>query len=208
SGHFYNDDGNGCADLVKGQCSNAQVNMVFTTPVTIKCLDSIGANGSTQPDGFVDIPTCTTWGNNKGQVGPGGACNSETNVEPGTGSKCQCQVVNSNVPAPRLATSCACSPTPVRPGQSTACTVSFTNTIPNCTATVPSSTTERFECGTASFVRYKVGYNPAQGQVLNSSSAPATPVDTNTGGTETDDTPNNQVAWEHRNPPPSGAELR
>src|SRR5436305_5238750 len=105
-------------------CNNANVFMKFTSPVTLKCTDNVGAGTSTQPDGFVDIPTCTTWGNNKGQVGPGGVCNSENDVMPGTGAKCNCQTINSNIPVARLAPSCTCSPTPVRPGQSTACTVS------------------------------------------------------------------------------------
>jgi hypothetical protein len=204
SGPYYNDDGNGCADLVKGQCGGVDVFMKFTQPITIKCTDAIGAGTST-PDGFVDIPTCTTWGNNKGQVGPSGVCSSENDVMPGTGSKCNCQVINSNIPVARLAPSCTCTPTPVRPGQSSACTVSFTNTIPNCSATVPSGgTTERFECGTASFVRFKVGYNSAQGQMLNSASSPATPAET-TGGSVTVDTTNSQVVWVPKNTTLSGS---
>lgn len=201
SGPFYNADGNGCADIVKGQCSSAPVLMNFTVPVTIKCSDNIGAGSSTQPDGFADIATCTTWGNSVGQVGPGGSCSSELDVMPGTGSKCQCQVINSETPVPRLANSCTCSPTPVRPGQSTSCTVSYTNTVPNCTAVASSaSLLERNQCGTASFVRYKVGYNSTQGQVLSSS--PATPAAT--GGTVTVDTTNQQVVWVPRNNTASG----
>ena len=90
SGPFYNDDGDTCGDLVKGQCNSADVFMKFTSAVTIPCTDSIGANGSTQPDGFVDIPTCATWGNSSNQVGPGGTCTDETSVHPGTGAKCNC----------------------------------------------------------------------------------------------------------------------
>jgi hypothetical protein len=201
SGPFYNADGNGCADIVKGQCNSAPVLMNFATPVTIKCSDNIGAGASTQPDGFADIATCTTWGSSIGQVGPGGVCSSELDVMPGTGPKCQCQVINSETPVPRLANSCTCSPTPVRPGQSTSCTVSYTNTVPNCTAVASSaSLLERNQCGTASFVRYKVGYNSTQGQVLSSS--PATPAAT--GGTVTVDTANQQVIWVPQNNTASG----
>ncbi|HYO14986.1 MAG TPA: C25 family cysteine peptidase [Thermoanaerobaculia bacterium] len=204
TGPYYNADGNTCGDLEKGQCNNAQIAMQFPDPLTIRCSDIIGANGSTQPDGFVDIPTCATWGNNAGQVGPGGVCTNETTVHPGTGSKCNCEVVNSNVPVARLATSCSCTPTAVRPGQSAACTVSLTNTIPNCTAAAGPA--ERFQCGTASFVRLKVGYNAAQGQILNSSGPPATPRDT-TGGTVAVDTSNQQVVWTPRNTTLSGTSL-
>ena len=35
SGPFYNADGNGCADLVKGMCNNAEVFMKFPEPITI-----------------------------------------------------------------------------------------------------------------------------------------------------------------------------
>src|SRR6266545_2320354 len=204
SGPYFNADGNGCADLVKGQCSSAQVNMTFTAPLTVKCTDNVNASGSNSPDGFVDIPTCTTWGNSSGQVGPSGSCNTENDVMPGTGAKCRCEVINSTVPVARLASSCSCSPTPVRPGQSTACTVSFTNTVPNCTAA--SGGSERFQCGTASFVRYKVGYSAAQGQVLNSASSPATPSET-TGGSVSVDTTNHLVVWQPKNTTASGTSV-
>lgn len=205
SGPFFNADGNGCADLVKGQCSSAPVLMNFTTPVTIKCSDAINAAGSSLPDGFADISSCTTWGNSTGQVGPGGVCSSELDVMPGTGSKCRCQTINSDVPVPRLANSCTCSPSPVKPGASTSCTVSFTNTVPGCTAAAASpSSPETGQCGTASYVRYKVGYSPAQGQVLSAS--PATPVET-TGGTVAVDTANQQVVWVPRNTTASGTSL-
>ena len=204
SGPYYNADGNSCGDLEKGMCNNSQVAMQFTDPLTIKCTDNIGANGSTQPDGFVDIPTCATWGNNAGQVGPGGVCSTESTVHPGTGSKCNCEAINSTVPVARLAASCSCNPTAVRPGQSAACTVSVTNTIPNCSAAAGPA--ERFQCGTASFVRLKVGYSAAQGQVLNSSGPPATPTDT-TGGTTSVDTTNQQVIWTPRNTTASGTSL-
>jgi hypothetical protein len=204
TGPYYNADGNTCGDLEKGQCNNAQIAMQFPDPLTIKCSDAIGANGSTSPDGFVDIPTCATWGNSAGQVGPGGVCTNETSVHPGTGSKCNCETVNSNVPVARLAASCSCTPAAVRPGQSAACTVSVTNTIPNCSAAAGPN--ERFQCGTASFVRLKVGYNAAQGQVLNSSGPPATPAD-NTGGTVSVDTTQQQVVWTPRNTTASGSSL-
>jgi hypothetical protein len=207
SGPFYNDDGDTCGDLVKGMCGGADVFMKFTSPVTLKCSDNVNASGASQPDGFVDIPTCATWGNSSNQVGPGGTCTDESTVHPGTGSKCNCGVINSNIPVPRIAPSCSCTPTPVRPGQSSACTVSFTNTVPNCTATTPTtSTPERFECGTGSFLRFKVGYSSSQGQVLSTASSPATPKET-TGGSVAVDTTNSQVVWTPRNTTASGTSL-
>ncbi|HEY3571399.1 MAG TPA: C25 family cysteine peptidase [Thermoanaerobaculia bacterium] len=206
SGPFYNDDGDTCGDLVKGMCNSADVFMKFTSPVTIKCTDNVNASGASQPDGFVDVPTCATWGNSAREVGPGGTCTDESTVHPGTGAKCDCAILNSDIPMPRIAPACTCTPTPVRPGQSSACTVSFTNTVPNCTATTPSTTTERFECGTGSFLRFKVGYSSSQGQVLSTASSPATPTET-TSGSVTVDTTNSQVVWTPRNTTASGTSL-
>ncbi|HET9208752.1 MAG TPA: hypothetical protein VFR03_00050, partial [Thermoanaerobaculia bacterium] len=206
SGPFYNDDGDTCGDLVKGMCGGVDVFMKFTSPVTVKCSDNVNASGAAQPDGFVDIPTCATWGNSSDQVGIGGTCTDESTVYPGTGAKCNCGVLNSDIPVPRIAPSCTCTPTPVRPGQSSACTVSFTNTVPNCTATTPTTTTERFECGTGSFMRFKVGYNSAQGQMLNTTLSPPTPTET-TGGSVAVDTANSQVVWTPRNTTASGTSL-
>src|SRR4051812_16977744 len=206
SGPFYNDEGDGCGDLVKGMCGGVDVFMKFTSPVTLKCTDNLNAGGASQPDGFVDIPTCATWGNSNKEVGPNGTCTDESSVHPGTGAKCDCAVLNSNIPLPRIAPSCSCTPTPVRPGQSSACTVSFTNTVPNCTATTPTTTTERFECGTGSFLRFKVGYSSSQGQVLSTTSSPATPTET-TSGSVSVDTTNSQVVWTPRNTTASGSSL-
>jgi len=206
SGPFYNDDGDTCGDLVKGMCNNVDVFMKFTTPVTIKCTDAVNSAGAAQPDGFVDIPTCATWGNSSNQVGPSGTCTDESTVHPGTGSKCNCATLNSDIPVPRIAPACTCSPTPVRPGQSSACTVSFTNTVPNCTASATSSTAERFQCGTGSFMRFKVGYSSSQGQVLSATSPAATPTET-TGGSVSVDTTNSQVVWTPRNTTASGTSL-
>ncbi len=161
SGRYYNADSDSCSDLRKVQTSttcdaNADGKwddsfMVFSDPITLKCFD--GTNGTA--DGFVDIPTCATWGQNANDIGTGGVCSSETDVLPGTPSKCNCQTVNSTVPAPNLSMSCSCSPNPVRVGASngasTTCTVNLTNNV-SCT---PSSTTaERFRCGAASYLQF------------------------------------------------------
>jgi hypothetical protein len=93
-------------------------------------------------------------------------------------------VIQSNVPNPNLGLTCSCTPTPVRQGASTACTVSFTNTFsPACTNPAPTPA-ERFQCGVASFVRWKALYSTANGgSVLDDGSI--TPSET-TGGTVSD----------------------
>ncbi|HEX2644943.1 MAG TPA: hypothetical protein VHU81_18235, partial [Thermoanaerobaculia bacterium] len=163
SGPFFNGDGDTCGDLLKvGTSTTCDSNadgkwddsfFIFPTPVTLKCSD--GTNGAA--DGFVDIPTCATWGQNANEIGTAGSCADENDVRPGTGAKCNCQNINSNVPSPRLALSCSCSPTTVRSGAglsngaSTACTVTFANSL---TCTPNSSTAERFRCGAASYLQF------------------------------------------------------
>jgi len=140
------------------------------------------------------------------------SCNSECDVAPGTGSKCNCAVIQSNVPNPNLALgTCSCTPTPVRPGQSTACTVSFTNAFsPACTNPSPTPA-ERFQCGVASFVRFKALYDTTKGEVLNCSppttNCPTgTPSET-TGGTTAVDATNGIVTWTPKDTTSSGTSL-
>ncbi len=198
SGPFLNADGNKCGDLAKTgtltSCSGGGGDSFFIFPdaITFPCSD---LNPKT---GFIQIPTCATWGNSVDEVAgstasppscTGGTavtgCQSECDVVPGTGSKCNCSVVQSNVPNPNLGLTCSCTPTPVRQGASTACTVSFTNTFsPACTNPTPTPT-ERFQCGVASFLRFKALYSTANGgSVLDDGSI--TPSET-TGGTVSDD---------------------
>ena len=193
SGPYLNVDGDACADLAKhgtlSTCSGGGGDsfMVFADAITFPCAD---LNPKT---GFIQIPTCATWGNSVNEVtgttaGPpsctGGtatsSCNSECDVAPGTGSKCNCSVIQSNVPNPNLGLSCSCTPSPVRQGASTACTVSFTNAFsPACASPTPTPA-ERFQCGVASFVRWKALYSTANGGSV------LTPSET-TGGTVSDD---------------------
>ena len=160
NGPFLNADNNAdlCGDLLKSTTCGDSF-MIFPDPITVKCSDGLGG---TAADGFVDIPTCATWGNSADQVPTGGtncgatnATHPETDVLPGTGSKCNCANINSNIPAPSLSLSCSCSPTVVRTGASngasTACTVTFTN---NVSCTPAGTTAERFRCGAASFLQF------------------------------------------------------
>src|SRR5258708_7102731 len=82
-----------CDTVTPGQLDDSF--MVFTDPITFPCKD---LNPRT---GFIQIPTCATWGNSANEVGPNlgsGACGGATDVFPGTGSKCNCSVIQSNVP--------------------------------------------------------------------------------------------------------------
>lgn len=200
SGPYLNLNGNGCGDLAKTgtltSCSGGGGDsfFVFPTAITFPCAD---LNPRT---GFIQIPTCATWANSAGEI----TCNSESDLKPGTGSKCNCAVIQSNVPNPNLGLSCSCSPTPVRPGASTACTVSFTNAFsPACTNPTPTPA-ERFQCGVASYVRFKALYSTANGgAVLDDGSV--TPSET-TGGTVADDG-NGTVTWTPRDTTASGTSL-
>ncbi|HEV2851844.1 MAG TPA: C25 family cysteine peptidase [Thermoanaerobaculia bacterium] len=187
SGPFFNGDGDTCGDLVKvGTSSTCDSNgdgkwddsfIIFPDPVTLKCVDLTG-------DGFVDIPTCATWGQNSDEIGPGGTCGSETDVRPGTPAKCNCGNINSTVPSPNLSLTCSCSPTTVRSGgftngASTACTVTFTN---NVTCTPDSSTAERFRCGAASYLQFDTVADRPNGSYIFGQTLGNPPTET-TGGT-------------------------
>jgi hypothetical protein len=199
SGPFLNADSDNCGDLLKVQTSTTCDSngdgkwddsfMVFPDPITIKCSD--GTNGTA--DGFVDIPTCATWGQNADDLqdasgnncglGSGSTAHPETDVKPGTPSKCNCGTINSTVPAPSLSLSCSCSPTTVRTGfsngASTACTVTFTNSV---TCTPNASTAERFRCGAASFLQFDtVADTPNNSYIFGQTQGNA-PTET-TGGT-------------------------
>jgi uncharacterized protein YraI len=198
SGPFLNADSDSCGDLLKVQTSTTCDSngdgkwddsfMVFSNPITIKCSD--GTNGAT--DGFVDIPTCATWGNSANEVqdasgnncglGPGSTANPETDVAPGTPAKCNCQNINSTVPVANLSLSCSCSPTTVRTGftngASTACTVTFTNSV-SCTPNM--STAERFRCGAASFLQFDMVAGTPNGSYIFGQTQGNAPTE-NTGG--------------------------
>ncbi len=203
NGPFFNGDGDSCGDLVKvSSSSTCDSNadgfwddsfMIFPDPITLKCTD--GLNGAA--DGFVDIPTCATWGQNANEIGPGGTCGSETDVRPGTPSKCNCQNVNSTVPAPSLALSCSCSPSTVRTGfsngASAACTVTFTN---NIACTPSSGTAERFRCGAASYMQFDVVADTPNNSFIAGQTQGNAPTET-TGGTVNLSTPGT-IRWTPR----------
>jgi Peptidase family C25 len=189
SGPYFNGDGDTCGDLLKvsgsATCdSNADGQwddsfIIFPAPITLKCND--GTNGPS--DGFVDIPTCATWGQNANEIGTAGSCANEVDVRPGTGAKCNCQNINSTVPAPRLALSCSCSPATVRTGgvngASAACTVTFAN---SAACSPAAGTAERFRCGAASFLQFDTVAGTPNGSHIFGQTQGNAPTET-TGGT-------------------------
>jgi hypothetical protein len=181
--------------------------MDFTSPVTVPCddTDSDGMNPDTSGDGFVNLPTCATWGNQANEVytptsgaAPNDTCDSEAELVNGTAAKCRCEDSNSDIPVARLALSCSCTPGSVRPGQSTACTVTYSNGI-DCTP--DPATPERFRCGTASYVRFKTDYLETIGTVF-STTAPQ-PVVSGNGSVDSAITPvpavDDPIVWRPRN---------
>jgi len=164
-GPFLNEDGDTCSDLLaesnplnctlqgrtdaQGKTLRDAAIMDFTEAITFPCRDV-----EITPSGFVNIPLCSTWGNQQDQVSTDAniTCDSELEAIPGTKSKCRCEDLDSNIPAPELSLTCSCvSPTTVRPGFPVTCTVSYSNAA-SCTP--DPSTSERFQCGTAGFVRF------------------------------------------------------
>lgn len=190
-GFTFNDDGNDCT-LTDGL--EDETVMDFRAPATgINCTDADGS-------GFVDLAVCASYGNEADQVGQitsgqNRACSNEDDLHPGTKAKCQCEpAFESTVPAPNLALSCSCSPNPVDPGGTTTCTVSYTNSLPNlmgAACATAANKLERFRCGTASFLRYRVDYDETQGQVTSFTSTRGTIQDQDTDS----DTINDTLLW-------------
>ncbi len=138
-------------------------------------------------DGFVNVPTCATWGNQADEVHGSGdsTCDSVAEVIPGTKAKCRCEDLNTDIPRPQLSLSCSCDRTVLNPGQATTCTVTYTN---NAACSPNGATAERFRCGTASFLRYKVDYEETRGTVSNLSL-----TGTSGGGVAADD--GDEIVW-------------
>ncbi len=156
----------------------------FTTPVVLSCddIDSDGALPDTSNDGFVNIPTCATWGNQANEVftptgggAPNDTCDSEAELVNGTAAKCKCEDSNSTIPRPSLACddvddagvpgderTVFCTPSTIQVGQSATCTVRYNNQVA-CTPNL--ATAERFRCGAASYVRFRTDFNESFGTV-------------------------------------------
>ncbi len=198
NGPYLNTDGDACGDLRahdnagcdrdpsdnvasggdKGTWDDSVI--IFTSPLTFPC-------GDGDSNGFVDIPTCATWGNQTEEVHSKGAgtnntCDSATEVVPGTKAKCNCSTLQSTIPVAKLfcsstgniATqgqmSCVLHDTnsnntldPI-PGEYTRCTVWYTNAVTSCTDPSPTPA-ERFRCGTASYTFFQVDYDETRGGV-------------------------------------------
>lgn len=144
-GDLYSTGRTGCDENGDGLWDDTVLD--FTTPVTLPCRDTEG-------NGFANIPTCATWGQQPDEVNGGNnkTCDGEAEVIPGTKAKCRCENVDSNIPMPSLSCTSSCTPSTIQPGQTTTCTVNVVNSascVPN------GATSERFRCGTAGYMRYK-----------------------------------------------------
>ncbi len=175
NGPYLNVDGDACGDLFSQGNSGCDQNgdglwddsiMQFTAPLTFPCDDSDG-------NGYIEIPTCATWGNQEKQVG-GATCDSEAELVPGTKAKCNCATINSTVPSPNLGMSCSQNPTTLGTGQTGSFTVAFTNSR-SCTP--DTSLPERDRCGTGAYIWYEVDYDQSQGNVSNISCTTGTCTD-------------------------------
>ena len=146
----------GCDENGDGLFDDTVVDL--PAPLTFPCRD-INA------DGFVNIPTGATWGNQANGVHDASGdvlCDSATELVPSTKSKCRSEDIESTIPMPSLSCTASCTPADVAPGGTTTCTVTYNNTA----ACIPDvGTVERFRCGTASFLRFKTDYDQANGSV-------------------------------------------
>ena len=175
NGPYLNVDGDNCGDLYSQGNSGCDENgdglwddsiIRFTTPLTFPCDDA-------NSNGFVEIPTCATWGNQNNQVG-GTSCDSEAELVPGTKAKCNCAVIDSTIPTPDLGMSCSQSPTTLDTDQTGSFTVTFAN---NRTCTPDTSLPERDQCGSGSYIWYEVDYDQSQGNVSSISCTTGTCTD-------------------------------
>jgi len=186
NGPYLNTDGDACGDLYSTGHSGCDENgdgnwddtvVRFTQALTFPCDDA-------DSNGFVEIPTCATWGQQIDEVGgANGSCDSEAELVPGTKAKCRCEIVNSTIPAPNLGLSCNSPSMTLNPNTTGTFSVSYSNAN---TCTPMATTPEREQCGTASYVFYVVDYDETKGTVSNISAGT---------GTYTQDTVNGTITW-------------
>ena len=178
-GDLFAQGASGCDEDGDGNWDDTVLD--FPADVQLPCRDL-------EADGFVNIPTCATWGNQADGVHDGtgtDTCDSEAEVMPETKSKCRCEDTNSTVPMPSVSCSASCTPSIVAPGGTASCTVSYTNAS-SCTP--DPMTPERFRCGTASYLRLKTDYDQANGSISSLSTS-----GTGGGGGAVDD--GDQIVW-------------
>lgn len=168
NGPYLNVDGDACGDLFEqgnagcdqdGDGNWDDTVIRFTEALTFPC-DDVDANG------FVEIPTCATWGNQNNQVDLDGnsTCDSEAEAIPGTKAKCRCETINSTIPVPQLSLSCSSPSETLRTDETGTFSVTYSN---GSGCTPDASLPEREQCGTASFAFYEVDYDESRGSVSN-----------------------------------------
>jgi len=196
NGYYLNVDGDTCGDLNASATSNQTTGcdedldgvwddtiIRFTAALSFPC-DDVDANG------YIEIPTCATWGNQNNQVG-GATCDSEIEAVPGTKSKCNCQTINSTVPSPNLALTCSSPAMTLYTGDTGTFSVTYSNSV---TCTPDLTLPEREQCGTGSYIFYVIDYDQTRGTVSN---IQLTRGDGSLvgGGSVTHDTVNGTITW-------------
>jgi len=189
SGPWANADGTGyydaCGDIFSNSSStvcdadgdgNWDDSIIFVnTDIEFDCTDN-DIDGAT--DGFVNMPICLTWGNQSRQVDNDGndLCDSLTELQPGTKSKCRCELYQpTDIPAPDLTLECSLpgGATTVLPGN----TIDVTFTYDNLCSCTPDGREERFECCTAGYLQFPVDYNETYLSVTAINAGSGTAVD-------------------------------
>ncbi|MFC2144477.1 C25 family cysteine peptidase [Acidobacteriota bacterium] len=171
SGPWVNADGVGyydaCGDMYNNSTSTAcdsdgdglwDDSIIWVdTDIEFDCTDTdlLGVS-----DGFVNMPICLTWGNNSRQVDNdgNGLCDDMTELQPGTKSKCRCELYEpTDIPAPNLTLDCTLpgGETVIQSGD----TIDVTYTYDNLCTCTPGTEEERFRCCTASFLQFPVTYD-------------------------------------------------
>ena len=118
-------DGDTCVDSPSGAAGVLSVQ--GESAIVLPCRDI-------NSDGIVDISACTSWDNNTNTLcyGPEYTQPLANQIQPGTGSKCNCGEFGTQpiqVPLPDLSVTKSCNPTTnLTPGDTTTCTVTITNT--------------------------------------------------------------------------------
>ena len=166
NGPYLDLDGDTCGDLrAQGSFPSCDENgdglwddtvIQLEQAVTLPCDDADG-------DGYAEIPTCVTWGNNSDQVG-GGSCDGAAEAAPGTKSKCSCQTADSDIPVPDLGLGVTAPAETLNQGD----TGTFEVRYDNAAACSPDpATAERLQCGTAGLIFFVIDYDASKGTVSN-----------------------------------------
>ena len=186
-GPFRDSDGDQCGEIAKddGAAATAPDAIYqFQEEIFFPCQDLTG-------NGFVSLGTCYSYAQNSNTV-----CNNISELFPGTGPKCGCEIVETNIPAPSLDcnssaanedSAISCVETAgdgfpddglFSPGETIRCTVTYEN---DSTCTPVETDPPEEQCGTAAWVRFKISYDDSNGDVVSTSPVNSTVADDDAG---------------------------